>query len=415
MTPPSPRRLRRGNYAMMLFLCMAALLGFGALAIDTNYVLLAQSEAQDVADAASAAALIMLRETGDRDEARRAAEDIIAANRIMGVAPEMLDIEFGSWNDAEADPWFDGDSTRPNAVRVTVGRVDDNAIPRLMSRMWDNEPWDIAARSTSATRSTQVIIVLDITGSWGEGPFADAREAVILALDTLVRTSHGVDEIGMTIFTNRFAWEYTPFTNIADPDLAAEVAADWSLLNIASKAGTNASPYDGRDCTLNGNPNTNNFNAPAGGCYPDMPREYRDEPGTDHSTGIRLAKAMFEEHTNGAAYRAMIILTDGRPNGLGAASGTTRDAQGYEEERWREYRGPVPRTIQQIRDASINATDILWDNLNVHTWVISLIADDPMMPAMTQGDGYYVRTTNTAQLSAVLGQIVREMPMAIVE
>ena len=66
----------------------------------------------------------------------------------------------------------------------------------------------------------------------------------------------------MTIFTNRFAWEYTPFTQIAIPANAASVRADWEQLNIASKApiGTyNANPTDGVDCD---GTYGNNFNSP---------------------------------------------------------------------------------------------------------------------------------------------------------
>ncbi|MCK6502833.1 hypothetical protein L6R53_05450 [Myxococcota bacterium] len=172
---------------------------------------------------------------------------------------------------------------------------------------------------------------------------------------------------------------------------------------------------DGKNCTLHTGSRENDFSYKSkGGCYPKMPREYRDEPGTDHSTGMLLAKQMFEESLSVADYRAMIVLTDGQPNGLGAA-GVKRGQAGYVETRWREYLGPAPRSTAQIRTASIEAAEQMWDDLRVHTWVISFVADDWMMDQMAQGDGYYVRTSNPADLEPIMAQIISELPLAIVE
>ena len=146
-----------------------------------------------------------------------------------------------------------------------------------------------------------------------------------------------------------------------------------------------------------------------------MPREYTDEPGTDHSTGVGQAKQMFEESTSRAVYRAMLVVTDGRPNGLGAASGTIRDSQGYVEDRWREFRGPVPRTKDEIRYATIDATQNLWDTMNVNTWAVTLIQDDWMLDAMVHGDGYKVVISDSSQLAPVIAEILSEMPIAIVQ
>ncbi|MFH1465316.1 MAG: TadG family pilus assembly protein [Pseudomonadota bacterium] len=409
------RRRRAGNYALLFAIALVVLLGFGALAIDTSYMLLAHAQTQDLADATSQAALIVLRQTGDQGLAEAAANEVLGQNRIAGESPSSVEVTFGTWDDTEAVPSFVVDPVNPNAVRTTLGRSGADAVPFLLARLWGRETFNVSASATSATRSMQLIIVNDITGSWGERDFADSREAVLVALDMLAESASGQDQIGMTIFTNRYAWEYTPFTSISDPTAYAGVRADWELLNLASKAGQDSDHYDLRDCWLYSGTRQNDFSSPSGGCYPDMPREYRDEPGTDHSTGILLAKEMFEDSTTGANYRAMIVVTDGRPNGLGAASGTQRAADGYSETRWNEYVGPVPRTVNQIRTASIDACDDLWDELRVNTWVVSFVAHDSMMPAMVQGDGYYVLTSDSGELAAILAQIVSEMPLAIVE
>ncbi len=427
MTPARPaegrpsradRRLvlsRRGNYSLLLAVALVAVLGFAALTIDIGYVLLAQAQAQGVADAASQAALIMLRQTGDQNEARNAAAEIVSVNGVAGHSPTLDSVQFGAWDDSLANPQFQLGAARPNAVRVTVSRQGGNAIGYLFAKLFGYTTFGVQRTATSATRSLQFAIVLDVTGSWGERDFRNARTAVLTAFDMIAQSASDVDEVGMSIFTNRYAWEYTSFTNVAVPANAAAVRANWSLLNLASKAGRDTNHTDGNDCVLNNAANANNFNNPVGGCYPAMPREYTDESGTDHSTGMLLAKRMFENASGGANYRAMIVLTDGRPNTLGATSGTIRRSQGYVEARWPEYLGPVPRSIPEVRTASVAASNSLWNDYKVNTWVVSLIEDDPMMPQMAHGDGYYVRTNSSTELARIFAQIVSEIPLAIVQ
>ena len=413
---PRPLGRRRGNYSLMLAAAVIALLGFGALSIDVAYMRLSQAQAQDIADAASQAALIVLRQTGDQNQAQDAAMRVINDNSVAGQAPDMVDITFGNWDDQAANPAFTVDPVVPNAVRVTVGREGANAIPVLFAKIWDYEDFGVRGTAVSATRSFQIIFVLDITGSWGEAKFADARDAMLAAHSMVTESASGVDEVGMTIFTNRYAWEYTPLTQIAIPANAAAIKTEWEKLNIASKAPVgafNANPFDGVNCD---GTYADNFTVPqVGGCYPDMPREYTDEPGTDHSTGVLLAKQMFEESSTGAVYRAMIVITDGKPNDLGASSGAIRIAQGYTEGRWREYLGPVPRSKNDIRTATVAATADLWAGLDVHTWAVTLVQDDPMLNNMLRGDGYKVIVNDSAQLTAVISEIISEMPLAIVE
>lgn len=409
------RPARRGNYAMLLAVSLVVVLGFGAITIDVGYMLLSQQQAQGVADAASQAAMIMLRQTGDQNRATAAAQVVVDMNLIAGQPGVMTSIQYGTWDDSLATPVFRPTATHPNAAAVTVAREGQDSIGFMFGRIFGFEDFEVRRSAISASRSLQFAIVLDITGSWGERDFGNARRALLTAFDMIAQSSSDADEVGLTIFTNRYAWLYTDWTDIADPANAIAVRANWSELNNASKAGLDSNHSDGVDCRLNAAPNHNNFNSPAGGCYPAMPREYTDESGTDHSTGIRQAQELFASASAGANYRAMIILTDGRPNTLGPTSGAIRASQGYVETRWPQYTGPVPREIPDIRTASVAATQELWDDYRVNTWVVSLIQDDPMMPAMAQGDGYYALTQDSSQLAHIFAQIVSEIPLAIVQ
>ena len=405
---------RRGNYAIILAVSLIIPLGFGALAVDASYVRLAQNQAQDIADAASQAALFMLRRTGDQDQAIGAAEAVIARNRVGGQAPELDEIEFGTWNYNTTPGTFSATTLNPNAVRVKVSRSGDAALGLFLARVLGFDTVDVAREAVSATRNLQVILVMDITGSWGESDFSYAREASLAFWDVLSASYSDYDQVGMTIFTNRFGWEYTPMTYVSDAVLDGEIDTSWALLNIASKAGKDTNHYDGKNCTLNSGSNQNNFTSPVvGGCYPDMPREYRDEPGTDHTTGIIMAQTMFAENYDPAAYRAMIVLTDGKPNGYGSI-GTARATDGYEEDRWREYARTTPHSQSSIKSDSIALTAALWDDYQVNTWVVSFVANESFMGDMVQGDGYYERTTNPAYLIDIFDDIANSLPLAIV-
>ena len=106
--------------------------------------------------------------------------------------------------------------------------------------------------------------------------------------------------------------------------------------------------------------------------------------------------------------------SDGQPNGINAY-GTTRGTQGYVEERWREYRGPVPHTTTNIRADSVALTQDMWDEMQVHTWVVSFVSDAQFMDDMTTGQGWYSNTSSAAALVPIFEDIANSLPIAIVE
>ena len=89
---------RRGNYTVLMVLLLGVLFGFGALAVDVSMIRLAQTEAQDIADAASHAAIAELKDSHDLTLARQAAEEVVAANTLAGDEAVLLDIDAGTWD-----------------------------------------------------------------------------------------------------------------------------------------------------------------------------------------------------------------------------------------------------------------------------------------------------------------------------
>ncbi len=420
MTPsPNPAhglnrpRKRAGNYAVIFAATLFVMLAFGAIAVDTSWMYIVRAQAQDVADAASQAAMIVYKRTGSTSDASEAADGIVALNEVGNGHGVISAIDYGYWDTSTDPPDFIRSSTGINAVSLTLTRSADNAVPLFLGQIFGKDAFDVQVHATSAQRDLRVLLVMDITGSWhtwhnSQVDFNYARTAAINFLNQLTTTYGQTDKIGMVIMTGRYAWEYTPFRLLKDEASDHKARGDWSLLNVASKAGV--ARNNPNVCAVNG---TNNFGSPAGGCYPNMPREYTDEYGTDHTTGLAMARKMFDEEDRAAYYRAMIVLTDGVPNTVGPSN--LRAASGYQEKRWREYKGRLPHTEPQIRNDSVNEAQAMWDDLGVHTWVVSFVQDGAFMPEMCHGDGYYTHTNNAAALVPIFDKIAHSLPLAIVE
>jgi hypothetical protein len=405
------------------------ILGFGALAIDISYVRFAQAQAQDIADAASQAGLYTIRTTSSEAAATQAINDVVSLNQIVGSVPTVESIEYGIWDYSTDPPTFTVSAVQPNAVRVTVGRVDDNAVPFFFGNLFGFESANVSGTATSATRALHVILVMDITGSWhghngSQTDFLNARAAAIAFLDVLELSYGPDDKFGMSIFTGRYAWEYSPMTLVSDEVGSGAERAKWELLNVASKS-TLTAPVSPGLCP---NDSSNNFGTGAyivGGCFPDMPREYQDESGTDHTTGMSLAELMFEEQPDQSAFRAMVVLTDGVPNGLGAHN--QRAAAGYTEARWREYQGVVPHNTDDIRTESKALTETLYDDLGVNTWTVAFVKGEPdgnpafdaddFLEEMPTGIGYFtwVDAGSSGDLPAIFEDIAKSLPQVLVQ
>ncbi len=397
--------------ALMAAAAIAVLLGFGALAVDVAYIRLAQAECQDVADAASIAALWALRHTGDMGEAQGAAEAVIAANRVVGQPGTLTAIDYGDWDHNAHSFTLDLDT--PNAVRLEVSRAGGNSVGLFLARIFGHDSVDVVSSATAAARALHVVLVMDITNSWNRPAFYDARSAAVRFYDTVAETHGPYDKIGMNVFTGRYAWEFTPLTSMESAVASGTVRAQWAAMETASKAGNAA--INSKGCNVYGGTSLDNFDTPAGGCFPDMPREWSDEPGTDHTTGVRMAWDMFDAEMDNTAYRAMVVLTDGYPNGTGSTHGNKRIAAGYSESRWTEHRGVIPHSSTQIKNESVQLCEDMYDVGEINTWVVSFVADDPFMEAMAQGDGYFVRTNDSAVLIDLFQEIADSLPLAVVE
>lgn len=372
---------------MMLFLTMA--MGLAALSIDLAWMRLAAAQAQDVADAAAAAALIELRRTGDPDLAEDAAQEFVARN-VVGRGPaELLDVEFGRWDEEGQE--FSPDPVSPHAVRVVVGRPEDNPLDLYFAQLAGQNTFSVERESIAATRSMQVVLVIDITQSF-QSDIGEARAAAIAFLDLLTATHGEYDMVGMVLYYNRFGVEYTPLRYLDDEAWDHAARTQWAKINTASQ------------------PNLLYFLT--GGRNPAMPRQYPDEGGTDHHPGLAMALTMFSERPDPFAFRAVVVLTDGNPTNLTNAN--DRTGHGYTETRWRQYRGPIPHAAWQSRLKTLEVADRLWAEQDVHVWSISYDAKEQFLKDMTTGVGKFYYTEDAADLTAIFAEIASSLPVAAV-
>lgn len=408
-------RSRRGNFFMLFALAIVVVFGFGALAADVSFMRMSQSQVQDVADAAGQGAAVVMKRYADPVRAQTVAQKIVAMNTVAGESPKLESIEFGLWTQGSDQAGvFDTLALNPNAVRVQVTRRDTRSIPFLLASIFGYQKFGVSATSTSASRNVHVVISMDITNSWNPNNFVFARDAAVSFLDTMRGSAGPYDKLGMNVFTGRYAWATTPLVTLRDTTAISAARTQWVLLKTASKAG-NGSNWPST-CALNSDPNRNNFGWPvAGGCYPNMPREYTDEPGTDHSTGLEMSARMFDSDPDPSAERVLLMLTDGIPNGIATGHGAIRAGQGYVESRWAEYKGPAPHSTSAIQADSVALAEEMWLDQRVHIYVVSFVQDATFLHDMPQGQGYFTLTNSASALTPIFQQIANSLPVAVVE
>jgi hypothetical protein len=57
----------------------------------------------------------------------------------------------------------------------------------------------------------------------------------------------------------------------------------------------------------------------------------------------------------------------------------------------------------------------MWDELEVHTWAVSFVANATWLDSVAQGDGYYVKTSSSSALTSIFDDVAESLPVAIVE
>ena len=379
------RSPRRGSYAALFAVTSVVVMGFAALATDMALIRLAESEMQSIADAAAHAGMLRLRATQERGEGETIARRVVSANTVVGGTALVHNLEFGIYDGTVISA---ATGSTANALRLTLQRD----VPLTFASIWGRDTVSLDVTAAAATRRIHTIVVMDITNSWSQSDFEKGRAGAVEIFDQLTATAGPEDRIGMVVFTGQFGTEFTPLM-LASDAVALGVRDTWANMRTASKA------------------SGNDFSS--GGKYPQMPREYSDEYGTDHAIGLQMANQMFTEIGDSVAYRAMVVLTDGQPNGTGPHQ--LRFDEGYDETRWRSLFVGDRRSRDEVIAESVTWAKTARADNDAHIWCVSYKADAIWMEDVAQGEGTYVRAASSADLVPIFQDIAESLPLTLVE
>ncbi len=206
-----PRRAQRGATVLIVALMLTTLLTFVSMAVDFTYLIMQRQRAQNAADAAAHAGMIVFtREAGDVDRVEATARAMLDRNGFPDGEVEIGAYDFDTYSYSAA-------GRRENAVSVTIPEEDVLQselflAPRLglglRSRGGD-------LRAVSAIQPRELLFVLDQSCSMSSGAkIASAKEGALLALTALRDTDpNGQDQVGFVGFGDS-ATLHTPLTNL---------------------------------------------------------------------------------------------------------------------------------------------------------------------------------------------------------
>lgn len=385
---PRPRwsRARRGSYVLLFAVCFIGLLGVSGLAIDSGIVRLTETQAQVTADAAAHGALVVYKATADTALASEAAVAVAAQNVVLGQAAVLdpaTDLTFGEWDFSART--FDAASPLTNGVSATIRKTDASAngsIPLLFGRMFGADSAETQATSpaTGALRPREIMVVMDITGSFQqEMPFA--RQAALDLLDILYANVQPTDRIGMVTFVGA-GRVWTPLTHLQTGYTG--VRAQWSTLDWCNR---NYSPFIGT---------VNYHNAPQMmDCRSGSGSN--SDSGTNQGAGLNLAISQLTASGDPFAQRTIILVSDGRPECVPSSTTCNNNRATYG---------------RSMADAAAAA--------NISLFSVSF--NDPFnatqstyMASLVRGYGAFYETPDKTELPLILQTIAEAIPVALVD
>ncbi len=370
-------RSRRGSFIVVAALAMIVFLGFGALAIDLAWLRLVRLQAQNAADAGAHAALVELKRSQDRANARAVAEAVVAMNTVGG-QPAQLDTQhtrFGAW-DFPGRSFTVGDDY-VNSVEVQVERSGAASLGPV--DLWlgavlpNGQDWGVADRTaTGALRPREIVVVQDVTGSFAQ-EIDLARIADLALLEYMHDSGFPDDKVGMTVFTGGSEL-WTPLDYVRDSYGA--VAAQWNTLDWCDK---DRNP-DGQE-----NGNDHMLDCRTGG------------DGTDQGTGIELAVDTLLSSGQDHALKVIVLVSDGRPQ-------CYNNPNCSEADRWNSG-------INAAARASANDISIFSVSFNESYNA----TQSAYLESLVTGYGQFYETPDENELPDILETVARNIPIALVE
>lgn len=368
IAPAHVRRRRQGAVLPLVAVLLILMLAMAALAVDIGYISLVRSQLQAAVDAANFAAASGL--PYGPAEVRKRAKASALGNLVNG-QPLVLqdsDIELGTW-----------DATQRKFVRLTgLGENDANAV-RITGRLTTDRgnslqlffgaavgqrTKNLAVSSvTGGSAGGDVVIVQDITTSFSD-ELSDAKVADQGLLDGLYANGAGGSSVGIVTHTG---WGQTMSPLLPVKSNYTKLSQVISSIKIAGSKG--------------------------------MPIA----SGTDISSGLLEAMNVFNNsssQSSGSGAKVIVLVSDGEPNASSKGS------------------NPTLSDSQLLALAQQRSTEA-W-NKGIHIYVAFFNRDNNQTAAknvatLARGKGYFVQTTDASKLPEILAEVVKRLPVQLLE
>lgn len=414
--PNFSQRNRRGNYMMTMGSFLPILIGFAALSIDISYVNMSRVQVQHVADAASHAAFVGFRATNDFDVGNDAADFIITKNLVGNSQGALVGpVEYGEW-DFETQA-FDGASSYVNSARATVARSNakGNPLNLFFAPLLGYDKWDVQGIGTTSGRSREIMIVQDVSCSFGGTDILNSRDANVAFLEYMNNNPYPGDKLGMTLFGGMT--DYPVLQELASvPD------------NYAKPGSTGGKPNSmlSRFQALNYCSSLPSWSKPR----PD----WGSKCATTQARGLVQARDEFIDRGDVREFQAVILISDGLPNaglkyndGQGKANSERAAAQLWGKDNSGNDSRAWSYTKFQCKTAA--CSPITWSHVEnknystyfdggVHLWSVTFNeggGDFSWMGTLIKGMGRAYETPDSDELDDIMVEIASSIPVVLTE
>ncbi len=403
--PPERPAWRRGSVSIIMLFLTLTLLMFAALAIDFTYVRTTQFELRNAADAAAHAALVELRRSGDQRAATLIGQELGELNAAAGesVTIETASFTFGEW-DYATSTFFPG-SALTNAVRVRADRsatVPDGPVALLLGPLFEYDTVNVAAEAVGAFRSRDVMLTLDVTGSFLE-EINDAVAATVLFLDEMNTRRLPNDRIGLNTFTGgsqmvttlrEIEGNYTSIRSVwyGDGRSNRDSRKTRGLTNCYQTTCGNRS-YCG---SMYGRTIPGSWMQSCNSVGDDGIRGF-----TSQGPGLRIARQHLDSNDTYGNTKVIVLISDGRPTCPGYTSSENNPCA----------LARAAYAVAQADAAYANGTNIFTVSMNTSRSA----AQEAFMASLVRGYGKAYNTARSSDLQEILLEIAQSIPIALVE
>lgn len=182
---------RRGAILILFTLFLGFLMGFSAIAFDLAYAMVVRTQLVTALDAATIAAIRAVPQGNSamQTASQRAFEANLPSGRLMTLNPTLS-----------------APNMTTSAGVISVQFTASVDAPLFFARWFGRDRLVVSARSTSARRDRNVILVLDYSGSV-KPVLGDIREAAKVFVDSFSDTS---DQVGLVIFSTAGRIDFAP-------------------------------------------------------------------------------------------------------------------------------------------------------------------------------------------------------------